>query len=88
MGVPLFSVKEHGSDSIVAVGKNIGLNDHPLADHSFRREPAAIDLWFNALDNDPFSAVLGRCHSPLALHLGIDFSCLLWPLDFLTFLII
>jgi hypothetical protein len=40
----------------MTVGKNIRLDNHAFADNTFRGETAAVDLGFDARDNDPAAA--------------------------------
>ncbi len=61
-GLSLFAIQKDRRDRVMAVGENIGLDDHSLAHDPFRREAPAVDLRFNALDDDSFSPVIGFFH--------------------------
>ena len=51
VGFVLVAVAEHACERIVAVGENVGFDDHRIADDAFRREAAAVDFGQHAIDH-------------------------------------
>ena len=53
----LVAVTHHRGDQIVAVGEDIRLRRHDVADDTLRREAAVVDRRCNVFDDDSFSTV-------------------------------
>ena len=50
-GFGLMLVKKKSDNCVMAIGKNVGLDEHLLADHALRRIAAAVDLRADRLDD-------------------------------------
>ncbi len=61
LGVGLLFPEQRRREGVVAVGEQIGLDRHPVADDSFCGEPTTVDLRLHPFDHDTFPTVL---HTP------------------------
>jgi hypothetical protein len=55
-------MEQRHREPIVAVGEDIGLDDHGVADETLDGEAAAVDHRRHALDHDPSGCVQGGDH--------------------------